>query len=274
LDELATQELHGIQTSGNCIRNVTADHFSGAAEDEIEDPRILSEIIRQWSTFHPEFSYLPRKFKIAVSGSPKDRAAIQWHDIGVQVVRNNAGEVGYQVHVGGGMGRTPMIGPAIGAFVPKRDILAYLEAVMRVYNQYGRRDNIYKARIKILVHQIGVEEMRRQVEAEFAEIKAHGELDLPAEEMARIASYFAAPRFAALPAHSNELDTAKARSAEFATWVAQNVVSHISQSARLRDRDDLVEADWRHSGRRDFRTDGSGRGAGPEILVRRDARQP
>jgi sulfite reductase (NADPH) hemoprotein beta-component len=226
LDELATQELHGIQTSGNCIRNVTADHYSGAAEDEIEDPRILSEVIRQWSTFHPEFSYLPRKFKIAVSGSPKDRAAIQWHDIGVQVVRNAEGEIGYQVHVGGGMGRTPMIGPAIGAWVSKRDIIAYLEAVMRVYNQYGRRDNIYKARIKILVHQIGVEEMRRQVEAEFAEIKAHGELDLPAEELARIASYFAPPRFAALPAHSDALEAAKTRSAEFATWVAQNVVAH------------------------------------------------
>ncbi|MBA4210814.1 MAG: sulfite reductase, partial [Parvibaculum sp.] len=155
LAELATVEMHAIQTSGNCIRNVTSDQYAGAAKAEIEDPRIISEVIRQWSTFHPEFSFLPRKFKIAVSGTPDDRAAIRVHDIGIQIVQDAKGNVGYEVYVGGGLGRTPMIGKKIGDFVPKEDLLAYLEAVMRVYNMYGRRDNIYKARIKILVHEIG-----------------------------------------------------------------------------------------------------------------------
>ncbi len=226
LAELATAQLHGIQTSGNCIRNVTADHFAGADKDEIEDPRILSEIIRQWSTFHPEFSYLPRKFKIAVSGGPKDRAAIQLHDIGVQVVRDAQGAAGYRVHVGGGMGRTPLIGPALADFVPRGDILAYLEAVMRVYNQYGRRDNLYKSRIKILVHQIGVAEMRRQVEAEFAETKREGVLALPQAELDRIAAYFAPPSFATLPARSEALERARAADGAFAAWVTQNTAAH------------------------------------------------
>src|SRR5262249_6127398 len=157
------------QTSGNCVRNVTADHFAGAAKDELEDPRILSEIVRQWSTLHPEFSFLPRKFKIAVSGSAADRAAIMIHDIGIQIVKNDEGEIGYRVFVGGGLGRTPFIGHEVGHFVAGSDILAFLEAVMRVYNESGRRDNIHKARIKILVHQIGPEEMRKRVETEFAE---------------------------------------------------------------------------------------------------------
>ena len=170
--ELADVEMHGLQTSGNCVRNITADHFAGAAGDELEDPRILSEILRQWSTLHPEFSFLPRKFKIAVSGSAADRAAIMIHDIGIQIVRNDAGEIGYRVFVGGGLGRTPFIGHEVGNFVAKADILAFLEAVMRVYNESGRRDNIHKARIKILVHQIGTEEMRKRVEREFAEIRA------------------------------------------------------------------------------------------------------
>ena len=177
--ELAEVEMHCMQTSGNCVRNITADPFAAAAADEIEDPRILSEIVRQWSTLHPEFSFLPRKFKFAVSGSKADRAAIMVHDIGIEIRRNERGEIGYRVFVGGGLGRTPFIGHEVGSFVPKGDILAFLEAVMRVYNEHGRRDNIHKARIKILVHQIGPEEMRKRVEKEFAEIKQSGVLQLP-----------------------------------------------------------------------------------------------
>src|SRR5262245_5123827 len=179
LADLAAAVVPCIQTSGNCIRNVTADHFAGASADEVDDPRIWSEIIRQWSTFHPEFSYLPRKFKIAVTAAPKDRAAIKVHDIGIVIRRKAGGELGFDVWVGGGQGRTPYIAHLIGEGVAANDLLAYLEATMRVYNEHGRRDNIYKARIKILVHQIGAEEMRRQVAAEFAEIKAQGALALP-----------------------------------------------------------------------------------------------
>jgi len=226
LDDLASVEMHCIQTSGNCIRNVTSDQYAGAVADEVEDPRIVSEIIRQWSTFHPEFSFLPRKFKIAVSATEHDRAAIKVHDIGIQVVRNEAGEIGYQVWVGGGLGRTPMIGKMIADFVPAEDLLAYLEAVMRVYNQFGRRDNLYKARIKILVHEIGADEMRRQVEEEFAEVKKAGALALPEEEIARIAAYFAPPAFEDLPDDCAELDARVAEDADFARWVAHNVHAH------------------------------------------------
>jgi len=226
LDDLASVEMHCIQTSGNCIRNVTSDQYAGAVADEVEDPRIVSEIIRQWSTFHPEFSFLPRKFKIAVSATEHDRAAIKVHDIGIQVVRNEAGEIGYQVWVGGGLGRTPMIGKMIADFVPAEDLLAYLEAVMRVYNQFGRRDNLYKARIKILVHEIGADEMRRQVEEEFAEVKKAGALALPEEEIARIAAYFAPPAFEDLPDACAELDARVAEDADFARWVAHNVHAH------------------------------------------------
>src|SRR5688500_14355189 len=155
LEALAEVEMHCIQTSGNCIRNVTADHFAGVAADEVEDPRPTAELIRQWSTLHPEFSFLPRKFKIAVTGAARDRAAVAGHDIGLRIVRNDAGEIGYKVLVGGGLGRTPMIGKVIRDFLPKDELLAYLEAIMRVYNLEGRRDNKYKARIKILVHEIG-----------------------------------------------------------------------------------------------------------------------
>ena len=226
LDDLASVEMHCIQTSGNCIRNVTSDQYAGAVADEVEDPRIVSEIIRQWSTFHPEFSFLPRKFKIAVSATEHDRAAIKVHDIGIQVVRNEADETGYQVWVGGGLGRTPMIGKMIADFVPAEDLLAYLEAVMRVYNQFGRRDNLYKARIKILVHEIGADEMRRQVEEEFAEVKKAGALALPEEEIARIAAYFAPPAFEDLPDDCAELDARVAEDADFARWVAHNVQAH------------------------------------------------
>jgi sulfite reductase (NADPH) hemoprotein beta-component len=199
LAELATVEMHAIQTSGNCIRNVTADHFAGAAADEIEDPRPLAEIVRQWSSLHPEFSFLPRKFKIAVGGSPHDRAALKFHDLAIEIVRNDAGETGYKVLVGGGMGRTPYIGYVVGAFVAKPDILAFLEAVMRVYNEQGRRDNLYKARIKILANALGPDEMRRQVTVEFEEIRKSGTLQVPREELDRIDAYFKPPAFEDLP---------------------------------------------------------------------------
>ncbi len=220
LADLASVEMHCIQTSGNCIRNVTADHFAGAAADEIEDPRPIAEIIRQWSSLHPEFVYLPRKFKIAVSGSAHDRAALKFHDMAVEIVKNDAGEVGYRVLVGGGMGRTPYLGYVVGDFVAKTDILAFLESVMRVYNQSGRRDNLYKSRIKILAAALGPEEMRRQVMREFMEIKQKGTLALPAEELARIDAYFAAPKFEKLPD-----ETAKGE-ADFENWKKTNVHAH------------------------------------------------
>ena len=226
LDDLATVEMHALQTSGNCIRNVTADHFAGAAADEIEDPRPLAEIIRQWSTLHPEFSYLPRKFKIAVGGAQHDRAALKFHDMAVEIVKNGAGETGYRVYAGGGMGRTPYVGHIVGDFVAKKDILAFLEAVMRVYNQSGRRDNLYKSRIKILVNALGPDEMRRQVEREFEEIRATGSLEVPAEEIARIAAYFAPPEFKPLPDPYIEFETAKHADADFRAWSEQNLASH------------------------------------------------
>jgi sulfite reductase (NADPH) hemoprotein beta-component len=226
LAELATVEMHALQTSGNCIRNVTADHFAGAAEGEIEDPRILAEITRQWSTLHPEFAYLPRKFKIAVSGTPTDRAALQFHDLAVQIVKNDAGELGYRVYAGGGMGRTPYIGHVVGDFVPRTDILAFIEAVMRVYNQAGRRDNLYKSRIKILVNAVGVEEMRRQVMREFDEIRGAGTLQLPQEEMKRIAAYFAPPAFETLEDVSRDLESAQLSDPAFRAWSDINLSKH------------------------------------------------
>jgi sulfite reductase (NADPH) hemoprotein beta-component len=226
LVELADVEMHCLQTSGNCVRNVTADHFAGAAADEIEDPRILSEIVRQWSTLHPEFSFLPRKFKFAVSGSKADRAAIMIHDVGLQIVQNELDEIGYRVFVGGGLGRTPFLGHQVGDFVSKTDILAFLESVMRVYNESGRRDNIHKARIKILVHQIGPDEMRKRVEKEFAEIKATGTLQVPDEEIARIAAYFAPPAFETLSADVPEFERAQKADRDFANWVKTNVHPH------------------------------------------------
>ena len=226
LDELASVEMHAIQTSGNCIRNVTSDQYAGAIEGEAEDPRIVSEIIRQWSTFHPEFTYLPRKFKIAVTAHKNDRAAIKLHDIGIVVKQNDAGEIGYEVHVGGGQGRTPFVAKKMNDFVPKAKLLAYLEAVMRVYNMLGRRDNSYKARIKILVHETGEEEMRRMVEEEFAKIDAYEMLTVPQEEIDRISAYFAPPAFETLPADSQAFSQAQADDADFARFVRANVVAH------------------------------------------------
>ena len=225
LDELASVEMHALQTSGNCIRNVTADHFAGVAADEVMDPRPASEILRQWSSIHPEFSYLPRKFKIAVTGAPHDRAAIQVHDIGLQVVRNQQGEVGFVVYVGGGQGRTPMVAKKIRDFLPEKDLLSYCTAILRVYNLEGRRDNKYKARIKILVHEMGTEELRAAVEAEFANLKGQ-ELTLPEADIRAIEAYFAMP---ALPerAEGHGLLAAQRKADEgFAAWVQQNTIAH------------------------------------------------
>lgn len=226
LAELASVEMHCLQTSGNCIRNVTADQFAGATAEEIEDPRPLCEIIRQWSTRHPEFTFLARKFKIAVGACEHDRAALQYHDMAVQIVRNAEGRVGYLVMAGGGMGRTPYIAHVMSEFVEREDILAYLEAVLRVYNEDSRRDNIHKQRIKILVNTIGPEEMRRRVQRNFEEIKAQGFLQLPAEELARINAYFAPPPFEKLPDVSSQFETAQQRDHDFANWVSTNVNKH------------------------------------------------
>src|SRR5512147_3117124 len=208
LAELAEVEMHAIQTSGNCIRNVTADQYAGAAADEIEDPRVWAEIIRQWSSLHPEFSFLPRKFKVAVTGAPADRAAVAVHDIGIRILRDDTGEIGFEVLVGGGQGRTPMIGKTIRPFLPKPHLLSYLEAILRVYNEYGRRDNMFKARIKILVHEVGVEEFRRRVEEEWEFLK-DSPVELPPGELERIAAYFATPPFEALAPVSIKFEAQK-----------------------------------------------------------------
>lgn len=225
LDELASVEMHALQTSGNCIRNVTADHFAGAAADEVADPRPYAEILRQWSSVHPEFSFLPRKFKIAVTGAERDRAAIQVHDIGLHLKKNDKGEIGFAVYVGGGQGRTPMIAKKIRDFLPEEDLLSYTTAIMRVYNLHGRRDNKYKARIKILVHETGAEELARQVEAEFVHLK-NGELKLPDGDIAAITTYFAPPQLRDRPESWESLARWKKTDADFARWVDQNVQPH------------------------------------------------
>jgi len=225
LRELAVVEMHAIQTSGNCIRNVTADPFAGAAADEIADSRITAEVIRQWSSLHPEFSFLPRKFKIAVTAATEDRAAVKVHDIGLYLRRNEAGETGFEVVVGGGQGRTPVIGKTIREFLPERYLLSYLEAILRVYNLLGRRDNLYKARIKILVDQVGVEAFTRLVEEEWLHTRETA-VDLPAAEVERIAAYFAPPPFAALDDRSPEFELHRAAERAFDLWVRANVSDH------------------------------------------------
>ena len=220
LADLASVEMHAIQTSGNCIRNTTSDQYAGAAADEVVDPRPYAELIRQWSTFHPEFSYLPRKFKMAVIASDIDRAAMKLHDIGIRIVRNEAGELGAAFYVGGGMGRTPMIAPCINPFVPIDRMITYAEACLRVYNRHGRRDNKYKARIKILVHEMGKDEYTRQVEAEFAHLLTQN-VEPPAAELARIAAQFADPAFEA-----GLSDTIDRSDPDFALWVDNNCVTH------------------------------------------------
>ncbi|MEO0607738.1 MAG: nitrite/sulfite reductase [Pseudomonadota bacterium] len=225
LAELAEVEMHAIQTSGNCIRNVTSDHFAGATKDEIMDPRPWCEIIRQWSTFHPEFAFLPRKFKIAVTAAEHDRAAIRVHDIGLHM-RERDGVVGFEVHVGGGQGRTPIIAALINEFVPETEILDYLEAIMRVYNRFGRRDNKYKARIKILVSETGAEEFTRLVEEEYAAQQDAEKIALPQAEIDRINAYFAAPAFAEKPDKSAAFERAKTADPAFANWAKVNLHPH------------------------------------------------
>jgi sulfite reductase (NADPH) hemoprotein beta-component len=223
LTDLASVEMHAIQTSGNCIRNTTTDEFAGVAADEIIDPRPYCEILRQWSTFHPEFIALPRKFKVAVNGAVQDRAAIAVHDIGLTVVYNEAGEIGFKVMVGGGMGRTPILGSVIREFLPREHLLTYVEAIMRVYNLHGRRDNKYKARIKILLKAIGAEEFARQVEAEWEDLK-NSEETLTLEEMERVIAYFQPHPYKALDA-SDPL-AAHADNKAFANWLKRNVKAH------------------------------------------------
>ena len=225
LSELATVQLHAIQTSGNCIRNITSDPFAGVAEDEKIDPRPWCELLRQWSTFHPEFAHLPRKFKFAVNGAAEDRAAIQVHDIGLDLRKNAAGEVGFRVLVGGGLGRTPMIGEEIAAFVPWPHIITYCEAILRVYNQYGRRDNKYKARIKILVKALGMEAFRDQVAAEWAHHK-DGPATLTEAEVARVAAHFVAPAYERLPLEDLACNARCADTPAFAHWMKRNVRGH------------------------------------------------
>jgi sulfite reductase (NADPH) hemoprotein beta-component len=221
LADLATVEMHAIQTSGNCIRNVTADHFAGIAPDEIDDPRPYCEIIRQWSTVHPEFNYLPRKFKIAVTGSPADRAASEVHDIGLHMRRNEAGEVGFEVLVGGGLGRTPIIGKVIREFLPREHLLSYLEAILRIYNREGRRDNIYKARIKILVKATGEVAFREAVEAEWALLRDTA-LRLDVAEIDRMRAFFVPLPYETL----TDIDATDGREPEFAAWYRYNTRAH------------------------------------------------
>jgi sulfite reductase (NADPH) hemoprotein beta-component len=222
LADLATVEMHAIQTSGNCIRNVTADHFAGIAPDEIDDPRPYCEIIRQWSTLHPEFSYLPRKFKIAVTGSPADRAASEVHDIGLHMKRDAQGNVGFEVLVGGGLGRTPILGKVIRDFLPREHLFSYLTAILRIYNQEGRRDNIHKARIKILVKAKGTEAFRQAVEAEWELIKDDPDLQLPVAEIERVRAFFQPPPYEKLA----DIDVTAGQSPEFLAWYRYNTRQH------------------------------------------------
>ena len=225
LAELATVEMHAIQTSGNCIRNITTDQFAGIAPDEMIDPRAIAEIMRQWSTFHPEFALLPRKFKIAVSGTEKDRAIVQAHDIGLEFYKDAQGQMAIKVWVGGGLGRTPILGTVIREHLEWQHVLSYCEAVIRVYNIHGRRDNAYKARIKILVKALGIEEFKRQVEAEWAHLK-EGPLTITQNELDRVAHYFEPMPYKTLPAHDAGFDTAVASNPAFAAWVKRCVHAH------------------------------------------------
>jgi sulfite reductase (NADPH) hemoprotein beta-component len=226
LAELADVEMHCIQTSGNCIRNVTSDHFSGVAADEVADPRPWAELLRQWSTLHPEFSYLPRKFKIAVTASPADRAAVRAHDIGLVLKRDAAGDLAFEVLVGGGLGRTPMIGKTVREFLPADELLPYCTSIMRVYNRFGRRDNKYKARVKILVHELGLPEFKREVETEYAAGDHAEGIAIAAEELRRIQAYFAPPSYESLPDRDPLHDQRLFAVGEFGRWVRNNTAQH------------------------------------------------
>jgi sulfite reductase (NADPH) hemoprotein beta-component len=226
LADLASVEMHAIQTSGNCVRNITADHLAGVAGDEIEDPRPWCEILRQWSTFHPEFAYLPRKFKIAMTGAQSDRAAVAFHDIGIRLVPDDRGEVGFRFLVGGGLGRTPMVGEVIRPWIAKEHLLSYTEAILRVYNLHGDRSNPYKARIKVLVKSLGVEAFREQVDAEFERIRDGG-LAVTDEEVARVKAHFTAPPYDAAAASApDDTDAQAAAHPAFARWLRRNVKAH------------------------------------------------
>ena len=225
LADLASVEMHAIQTSGNCVRNITSDEFAGVAADEIVDPRPFAEILRQWSTFHPEFAFLPRKFKIAVNGASEDRAATAFHDIGLHLQRSADGEVGFRVIAGGGMGRTPVVGPVIREFLPWRHMTTYVEAILRVYNRYGRRDNLYKARIKILVKALGVEEFASQVDQEWSHAK-DGPDTITEQELARVTQYFAPPDYEMAPADDELLIRHLTQTPAFARWVGRAVKPH------------------------------------------------
>jgi len=227
LAELASVQMHAIQTSGNCIRNTTTDQFAGVARDETVDPRPYCEVIRQWSTLHPEFAFLPRKFKIAVCGTENDRAATRFHDIGVEVIENETGATGYRVFVGGGLGRTPVIGQEINSFLEEQHLLSYLEAILRVYNLHGRRDNKYKARIKILVKAMGVEAFREAVQEEWEAIK-DGDTTLTQAEISRARSFFTAPDYASLDGAVAEEELARQTATDpvFGNWVNRNTVAH------------------------------------------------
>jgi sulfite reductase (NADPH) hemoprotein beta-component len=232
LDKLASVEMHAIQTSGNCIRNTTTDHLAGVAKDELEDPRPYCEIIRQWSTLHPEFDWLPRKFKIAVSGAQKDRAAVYFHDIGLRLVQDAQGETGFQVLVGGGLGRTPVIGKEIKPFLEKCHLLSYLEAILRIYNLQGRRDNMYKARIKILVNALGIDEFRRLVDAEWEQIKDNG-LELYQDNIERMKTFFTPPAYEDLSDGDAVLTEKLANNPLFATWYKHNTSDHKQAGYRV-----------------------------------------
>ena len=225
LAELAEVQMHAIQTSGNSFRNVTADQYAGVSADEIDDSRPYAEIIRQWGALHPEFSYLPRKFKIAVTGSPNDRTAAKFHDIGVILKKNDAVETGFEIIIGGGQGRTPMIAQTVREFLPRHDLLSYLEAIMRIYNLMGRRDNIFKAKLKILVYKLGIDEMQKLVEEEWNQIK-DGPLKLPQAEIDRVAAHFAPPPFETVESDSRAFDIHKFESLAFARWARTNVAAH------------------------------------------------
>ncbi|MFA5826779.1 MAG: nitrite/sulfite reductase, partial [Gallionellaceae bacterium] len=225
LADLAQVEMHANQTSGNCIRNTTSDEFAGVAQDEVIDPRPYAELLRQWSTFHPEFAYLPRKFKFSITGAVQDRAAIEINDVGLQVVKNAQGEIGFRVLVGGGLGRTPVIGSEISAFVPWQHLLTYAESIVRVYNEFGRRDNLYKARIKILVKAIGIEEFRRQVEEEW-KLSKDGPGTITQAELERVAACFTAPDYASLPSADAAVVALQRDNKAFANWLKRNVKLH------------------------------------------------
>ncbi len=225
LQALADVEMHAIQTSGNCIRNVTTDHWAGAAADELLDPRPIGELIRQWSSLHPEFSFLPRKFKFAITGAPHDRAAVKVHDIGLRAHKNDKGETGWEVMVGGGQGRTPMIAVTVREFLPEKEVIPYMEAIMRVYNLFGRRDNKYKARIKILMHELGAEKFKAEVEAEYARHPVQT-TEVEQRELTRIEKYFAQPSFEKMSRFAPHFENAKRENVDFTRWAKNNLATH------------------------------------------------